>query len=268
MKTTGKRKSESAGFTLTDLCVLLGCLAVLGLLALPALAAGRGQTAAAGCLANLRRLMTGWEMYRVDSNDVLMPNGPLGSINNNTWAGSSAENWTTATANIDPSSYTNALMWRYVNQDLSVYRCPADVVPSSNGIRIRTYSMNGQMGTLYDATVVKSFNPNYLVYAKSSDIVRPTPANAFVFADESIASLNDSFLQPGLNSPVFPDVPACYHDGSCGFSFADGHGELHRWQTSTLLIPVRPGFTMNNVTPANGGQNADWLWLRQHSSSH
>ena len=128
--------------------------------------------------------------------------------------------------------------------------------------------MNGAIigGLQGNITPLMGYNPGYRVYIKGSDLVRPTPANAFVFADESMLTLNDGYLQIGLNSPSFPDVPACYLEGGCGFSFADGHGEIHRWQTSVLLIPVRQGVTGTQLSA--GANNADWIWFTQHASSH
>jgi len=255
-------RNSRAAFTLTELCVVVAVVAVLVMLVLPALAAGKVQSASTGCLYNLRHLMTGWEMYRTENNDYLMPNAVLGSPNNQTWCGGSSEGWSSANANTNPVYCTSSLMWPYVNNNLSVYRCPGDVVPSANGTRIRSYSMNGQLS----ASMSSSYNPGYLVYFKGSDMVRPTPANLFVFADESPASLNDGYLQINSAMAVFPDIPACYLEGGCGLSFADGHGEIHRWQTSSLRIPVLYGYTANNIFVSHN--NADWIWFTQHASSH
>ncbi len=271
MKTMPSSKNPEAAFNLTELCVVLAVVAVLATLVLPVLAAGKMQSASAGCLYNLRHLMIGWEMYRTEYNDYLMPNAPLGFVTG--WVSPQAsENWTYGPANTNSVFYTNsnALMWPYVNNNLSVYRCPGDVVPSANGTRIRSYSMNGAMiGGLHgNLAALMAYNPGNLFYFKGSDMIRPTPANLFVFADESPASINDGYLQIDSNVPDFPDIPACYLEGGCGFSFADGHGEIHRWQTSVLLIPVRQGVTALHVTPSDGNQNADWIWFTQHASSH
>ncbi len=262
-------KESRAAFTLIELCVVLAVVAVLAMLVLPALAATKTQSASAGCLYNLRHLMIGCEMYRTENNDYLMPNAPLGYVAG--WVSpQGVENWANAPANTNPVYYTNsnALMWPYVNNNLSVYRCPGDVVPSANGTRIRSYSMNGAMlgGLQGNLGPLIGYNPGYRVYIKGSDLVRPSPANVFVFADESPASLNDGDLQINSNLPDFPDIPACYLEGGCGFSFADGHGEIHRWQTSALLIPVRYGYTTGSILVT--AQNADWIWFTQHASSH
>ena len=54
------------------------------------------------------------------------------------------------------------------------------------------------------------------------------------------------------------------------FSFADGHAEAHKW-----LWVAGPGVGLRNVPYvkgnsgthwASGGQDLDWLWLKQHSA--
>ena len=122
--------------------------------------------------------------------------------------------------------------------------------------------MNGQMG--YTGSPGVDTNPGYRRYYKGSDLTCPTPANAFVFLDESPASLQDGYFQLRLFTPGFSDVPAAYLEGGCGFSFADGHGEIHRWQTANLAIPVVRGLTLSSVDAS--GLNVDWIWLRQRSA--
>jgi competence protein ComGC len=265
MKADYTSKNSEGAFNLMELCVVMGGIGLLVMLVLPAMATNKMQSASAGCLYNLRHLMTAWEMYRTENNDSLVPNLPLGISSSKGWiSGSGSENWASANANTNPIYYTSSLLWPYLNNNLSVYRCPGDVVPSANGTRIRSYSMNGQVA----ATVSSQYNPGWLIYFKGSDIIRPNPANLFVFLDESPASINDGYFQIGASNPVFPDIPACYLEGGCGFSFADGHGEIHRWLTASLRVPVSFGFTESGLQPAEGFNNVDWQWLTQHATSH
>jgi prepilin-type processing-associated H-X9-DG protein len=265
MKSKLSSKGSEAAFNLYELGVLIVCVSLLALLMLPALAADKLQSASIGCLYNLRHLQTGCAMYSTENNDYLMPNAPLAFPNNETWCGGQAESWGVSAANTNPVVYESALLWPYLGGNLSAFRCPGDTVPSANGYRLRSYSMNGQMGAAYFGSSLLNFNIGYSFYSKASDIINPTPANAFVFADESPYTINDGYLQITVTHPGFSDVPACYLEGGCGFSFADGHAEIHRWQTTSLLIPVRQGFTGNSV--AVGANNADWVWFAQHATS-
>ena len=49
-------------------------------------------------------------------------------------------------------------------------------------------------------------------------------------------SLNDGYLQMGLNSFDYPDVPAAYHGGINCFTFADGHVEAHKWRWKWICV--------------------------------
>jgi hypothetical protein len=148
---------------------------------------------------------------------------------------------------------------------LGVYRCPADTIPSSNGPRLRTYSMNSQMGNLYSYTTTKSYNPGYGAYIKVNEILScPGPSLAFVFSEENMCSMNDGYLQVNNGMAIFPDVPGSYHVWNCGFSFADGHAELRKWTTSILKIPVRYNYTAASISTV--AVNADWQWFSQHAA--
>src|SRR5262249_55406980 len=142
---------------------------------------------------------------------------------------------------------------------IKVYKCPADKIPAYNGPRLRTYSMNSQMGAVYSPP---NYSPGWRIYIKVTDLSCPTVSDAFIFADEHPDSINDGFLQLGLNSPYdFPDVPGALHGNVGSFSFADGHTGLKKWFTSVLNIPVRK-VHLSHVPAA--ATNPDWQWVRDH----
>src|SRR5207249_4772677 len=90
--------------------------------------------------------------------------------------------------------------------------------------------------------------PTYRIYLKDTEFVRPGAASLWVFVDEHPDSINDGLfgmhmplpktLWPGGTVP-WDDVPASYHNGACGFSFADGHGEIHKWLDANTKAPIR-----------------------------
>ena len=93
----------------------------------------------------------------------------------------------------------------------------------------------------------------------------------WVFVDEHPDSINDELF--GMHMPAatswpkaasWVDVPASYHNGACGFSFADGHSEVHRWRDPRTTPPLMPGglYPDHFVTP----NNADVAWLQERST--
>jgi prepilin-type processing-associated H-X9-DG protein len=88
----------------------------------------------------------------------------------------------------------------------------------------------------------------------------------FMSVDENPQSINDGALGTVADPTVqqYIDWPANLHAGGCGFSFCDGHAEIHKWHGSTLLGPFRG----SRIGVGNDANNrADFLWLAYHSSA-
>jgi prepilin-type processing-associated H-X9-DG protein len=67
--------------------------------------------------------------------------------------------------------------------------------------------------------------------------------------------------QPQSRSPQWFDVPGTYHNGGCGFAFADGHSESHHWQS--------PSPKQGHQAPVSSPQDLkDWAWMRERTSAH
>jgi prepilin-type processing-associated H-X9-DG protein len=112
----------------------------------------------------------------------------------------------------------------------------------------------------------------YQHYIKFSDMLTPGPAQTWVFVDEHPDSINDAgFFNPSTSS-VITDTPATYHNGACGFSFADGHAEIHKWKgcmTSQRAKEVHAvdGDYLNNVITATRTPDVDIMWLGYHGGT-
>ena len=85
--------------------------------------------------------------------------------------------------------------------------------------------------------------------------------------DEHPDSINDAFFINGesRNGDRWTDVPASYHNGACGFSFADGHAEIKKWLSYTSIykveaIPNRAPATIPFRADRSGKGLADWQW--------
>jgi prepilin-type N-terminal cleavage/methylation domain-containing protein/prepilin-type processing-associated H-X9-DG protein len=263
-------RGRRCGFTLIELLVVIAIIAILAAMLLPALAKAKSEANGTKCVNNLKQLQLGAIMYKNDNKDYLLPNSPyvgppLAGTPGTSWIDSTTvgeEGMDSEVGNTNLLIYSTGLLAQYLAGSSGVYRCPADILPSKNGVRLRTYSMNGQMGGVYFG----GWNDDSpaLVYNKDSDITHPAAVDAFVFCEENMYSIQDGYLQIDSHTGTFPDAPAAaYHNNGCAFSFADGHAQIHKWQTTTLL---------NNTVGHNprvlyGTLNVDWIWFSQHAAA-
>jgi prepilin-type processing-associated H-X9-DG protein len=148
-----------------------------------------------------------------------------------------------------------------------IYKCPADQYLSpeqaASGFlqRVRSVSMN--MFVKGSAVPGQYWLPEYAAYTRESDIIAPTPSQLWVFADENADTINDGWLHtPMDNANEWNDMPGSYHDGACVFNFADGHSEMHKWQspkTSPRIIYER--------NPIQDPGSVDIQWMFNHSTA-
>ena len=125
----GVSKKQS-GFTLVELLVVIGIIAVLISILLPALGRAREQANKVACASNLRQLATAFLMFSNEHRQSL-PGNWFDSADpdpdKRAWLLNAGEPWDSA-----PQSGT---LWRYVNS-AGVYRCPSlgfDAVNSGGG---------------------------------------------------------------------------------------------------------------------------------------
>ena len=164
MKITTPRPTQRRGFTLVELLVVIGIIAVLIAILLPVLSKARKAAASSKCLSNLRQIMQATLMYANDHQGFLpyagcgdAPGTPKGGqylanclYNPNVApAGSPPGLGVAASGVFTPSDVQSGVLYEYLNSD-KVYRCPLDTNPasvSSNGTiplfsALTSYCMN------------------------------------------------------------------------------------------------------------------------------
>lgn len=254
--TTSKKSSVSnpaptSAFTLIELLVVIAIIAILAALLLPVLAKARTKAEGIGCLNNLHQLQTAWLMYIDDSNGWLVLNAPGGGTNPVTWINGWID-WGTTADNTNTLLLTQGLLASYTLKTLGVYKCPADKIPADNGPRVRSLSMNTYMGRLTQASS----------YRKQAELLKPSML--WIYVDEHPDSINDGCFSTLAAANYWNDMPASYHNGACGFSFADGHAEIKKWLDDSTKLPIRRQ-TRTSSSPGTPPNYRDLKWVLQRT---
>jgi prepilin-type processing-associated H-X9-DG protein len=94
----------------------------------------------------------------------------------------------------------------------------------------------------------------WATYGKATFIGAPGPSMLWVLVDENANGLNDAAFAFGMEIPEWVDAPGSYHGGACGFAFADGHSEIHKW--------------LQKPADHSSADQTDWSWMQQRTSAH
>jgi prepilin-type processing-associated H-X9-DG protein len=283
------------------LLVVIAIIAILAAMLLPVLNKAKQKAQGIQCMSNLKQVMLGWKIYATDYNDVY-PSNPDYAVSTPIWVAGYMDyndghhtipgiaDSINAALLIDPNY---SLLAPYV-KSAGVYKCPADLsceLGTKGSPRVRSYSMSQAVGPTANGTMVdgthiaghwlssgNAVSPGgspFHVYIKDSGFTSGlSPSDVWVLTDEHPDSINDCAfaVEMPLGWPIanpqtfnFIDVPSKAHGGSCGFSFADGHAEIHHWLNPGVIPnPVYAGGIGGKLNPAINDQ--DVAWLASHTS--
>jgi prepilin-type processing-associated H-X9-DG protein len=266
---------------LIELLVVIAIIAILAAMLLPALSKSKLKAQGIMCMNNTRQLMTAVHLYAGENREYFPMNvhgGVAQSGAQITSAPGSYYPWVMGWLTWDTSPHnTNvnflasdnySVLAKYAGRSYKIYRCPADnqvsPVQRQRGWteRVRSVSMNGAVGVGNKAATDGLLNCEK-VYEKTTDVNRPAPSNLWVFVDEHPDSINDGSFFNAQNNYEWIDLPSNLHNGACGFAFADGHSEIHRWRSSVLRRKVLFQDLARTAVPPN---DIDFRWTIERTS--
>jgi len=194
---------------------------------------------------------------------------------------------------------SETLISPYIGGSVGIFKCPADPRnglyngsnPAMSGRTVpaaRSVSMNQAVGTLdpqfnsthsghSGAPTIPTMGPwltgnhyenqhnnPWATFGKSSDFQGISPSQVFLTVDESPWAINGAGLAVSAGTAKIVDFPATFHDNACGFSFCDGHAEVHKWRGNTMQLngPPPSGATGRSVSATD----PDWNWLATRTS--
>jgi len=237
---------RSKAFTLIELLVVIAVIAILMAILMPALQAAKDQAQRGHCVANTRTLTLGWLLYKDDYDGKI--------VGGHTQTGG---NWVcdaeyTASWDVKKQAIRDGLLYEYVGKEIKVYRCPADRRKESSAIPVayRTFSIaGGANGETW---------ANYTAAKLYTQLKKPAQQLIFVEEMDTRGENKGSWqtnVRKNYTASTWCDPLAMWHNDKSTIGYADGHGEMHTWESKKFIEwcegamydPQR--FSYSNMTP-------------------
>ncbi len=236
MQARSNRSVASRGFTLAELLVVIGIIAVLIALLMPALTTAREEAKRVQCLSNLRQMLIAVNIYA----DKFKGSYPPAYWFSSSGATTIETDWDFTTTTIGANvTNTPGLLWEAVG-DLPVQQCPSFEGNSNTAGNFYT-GYNYNTSTIGHGQFETIPNP-----AKLTDVTRPS--DCVLFGDGQYVAGADKFMRSPLPADDtgfwarWSGTQGYRHRRATNVGYCDGHAQtvFDRF-TASSAGPAAPG---------------------------
>ena len=265
-------KTQSRGFTLVELLVVIGIIAVLVAMLLPALNKAREQAKTTQCLSNLRQIGLGVMNYAASNTGYVVPGVVRANLANPANPKNEVENYATILVNgryVQSPDQGTPVAGQTTSDAANIFRCPSgvDLVNTKDALGnldlppVRNSNQTGGWGL--QAWACKSESTGRTVHTwyglsgavKSGRLYR-YPFNAMPMDDNLVGLVKISRIKRSAEVAMIydgvwfhheiPNMFSLRHNGQrmMNFLFADGHAQT---------------VDKSEIPPPNSGEDNVWL---------
>jgi prepilin-type processing-associated H-X9-DG protein/prepilin-type N-terminal cleavage/methylation domain-containing protein len=246
-------RSTRAGFTLVELLVVIGIIALLISILLPALNRAREAANAVTCASNLRQFGLGLMQYQNDHRGTVLV---MNIFQGDTSPAGNGNRWTVALMRggylgrkVPNAQYYN------IGNTFPISQCPSLrhlFTPDINGFTGSGYCMNTHVGgvggnswyspKIYEVVTNPDSSKTYHVRLKINNIKEPAKT---IYVGESAPNPSILDLSPVWTSSSPWKAPGDHHSKGSNILFFDGH--VSRFAKAAMLQGVGLGKTATNA---------------------
>ena len=225
MRVTARK--ENTAFTLVELLVVIGIIALLISILLPALTRAKEAAAKTACMANLKQMNLAWTTYASDYKGWLIMGHPGADP-----VATGQIPWIVPPVAGQPDTcMTNGSLWKYAGKSKGIYHCRSDL-----DWHLVTYSINCFLnGENFGGTVQNMGRVRHaesvFIFIEENDwrtAMSTTPYNLGSFAVTTYP------YPPASGNTTFVDYPGSWHNNGVCLGFADGHADYWKWSDETV----------------------------------